>query len=155
MKQILSILCVAILALTVVTPAYSQAPDPNQPKTAAAPMVEVMPKKPYDDLPAKYALEQESDADRAVQNLNLQMNLQLKETAKPFQDKYAQAEKDLNAWVEQMRKNNGWGPEVIYNRFTRKFEKPAPAAVAPATQPTPSAATPAAPAVKPAEPVKK
>jgi hypothetical protein len=99
------VLALSLAALTAMAPAQ-QRPAPTTPQG-----VTVTPKAPYDSTRAqlystqmaKYALQFDA-SQRAFQ-----------EAQKELQAKYITSSKELQAWIDSVRKANGGGAEVVYD----------------------------------------
>lgn len=103
----------AVLVLGIF-PVFAQSPTPP-----AAPASTVTPKKSVDDAPVKMALVVEENLQLKAQAINAQAQ----QAIAPLQQQFAEEEKIIDAWVEAVKKDNGWGADVTYNRNTKTFER--------------------------------
>lgn len=130
---------VLTLVLAAATPAaVSQAASPPASAAAATqtstqPAPALTPKKPVDDTPVKIALLTEENLQLKAQAAQQQAQ----QTLAPLQQQYMEQEKVIADWVDEVKRQNGWGADVIYDRTERKFRRQAAAAAAnqPATTP--------------------
>jgi hypothetical protein len=105
-------------------PVQQQTPPPTAqqipPPAAAEPTVPVIPKNP-DELHTLLTIsKEETDLQKQIQDFLTKGNKQLQDWQAQMQayDKIAQDE------ITDIKKKEGWGPEVRFNPQTGKFEKP-------------------------------
>jgi DNA-binding PucR family transcriptional regulator len=72
----------------------------------------VVPKAPYDSTKAQLAVAKEENIQLKANAEQLAFQQQMKE----FQEQYNSEEASLNAWIESVRKINGWDASYIYDR---------------------------------------
>lgn len=108
----------ATILLLSIAPVFAQNPAP------APQAVEITPKKPVDLTVPNMALLQEENLQLRAQAINAQAQ----QAMAPLQQSFIETEKVLADWIASIKKDNGWGDDVIFNRTTKKFERaPAPA----------------------------
>jgi len=126
MKRIFVITAVLLFAAVAFA---QQSPAVNQPHTGT-PMVEVKPKVAAIDDSVKLALATEENVQLKAQIISTQVKEQLDKQLNELRTQFVDADKVVAAYELKVKKENGWGDDVVFNRQTHKFEKPAPAPAA-------------------------
>jgi len=65
-----------------------------------------------------------------AQIISTQVKEQLDKQLNELRTQFVDADKVVAAYELKVKKENGWGDDVVFNRQTHKFEKPAPAPAA-------------------------
>lgn len=113
--------------------AVAQAPHmgPNGPiggTTAAAPAAVVLtPSKPLDTRDVQIAVLSQTTVSQQIQLLQDAAEKEVAKRSVSLNYQGTKLEETIRAWVDAVKKENGWGDDVTFNRQTLKFER-APAA---------------------------
>ena len=113
-----------IVALLLAGIAYA-APVIGQNKPLQVPPTEVKLEKPVNSDKIQVVVQKQK-------NVSMQFQLfqqQVQQQTKNLQDQYNDYEKQISAWIEEVKKDNQLGDDVTYDRDTDKWVKvPKPAA---------------------------
>lgn len=110
---------------------------PPQPLPSSAPSAQALtPKDPASMVPLLDAILKAQDTKSSQQQLIDAVNKKLQQLGAEMQ----QDEVQVQAQIDKVKKDNNWGPEIQFNRDSRKFEKVSPAQVQKAA-PKPAAKT--------------
>jgi hypothetical protein len=104
------------------TPSTQQPPaqPPPAPTTPPVPMVPIMPKDPHITSHLTHAIDEENSLQKQIQDFIQKGNQQLAS----WQAQQQAFEKIAQDEITDIKKQEGWGPEVQFNRQTGRFEKP-------------------------------
>lgn len=113
---------VLALVMFLQAPVPQPAPQPPaaQPTTPAVPMVPILPKDPSTMKELLHAAKEEDDINKEATTFWNDGNKKLAQM-QAQRDAY---EKIVQDEIADIKKQEGWGAEVTYNRATGKFEKP-------------------------------
>jgi hypothetical protein len=129
--RVLSLMIILIAAV-----ASAQTPAPPQPAPPAAPLQQVVtPKTPYDSTKAQLMVTKEDNLQLKANAVTNDFQAQMKS----FQVEWKAQEDLITAWVESVRKDNGWDKTYTYDRAKDQWTH-TPAAPAPKQKPAPAVA---------------
>jgi hypothetical protein len=113
------LLPVALFMTLIQAPTPAMPPTPTPPTPPAAKAETLAPKDPASMVPLLDALLKAQDTKSGQQQLIDAVNKKLQQLGAEMQ----QDEVQVQAQIDKVKKENGWGSEVQFDRESRKFEK--------------------------------